>query len=123
MNASFRWYPPVRRSGARGCSVCATGYSAAPSALKRRISGNSAAGQLAEGGLQGSEPRLEVSPLVDALFIYGLAYLLGARRAHAALGLVELEAGRLEIESDEIEDPPHLGFEILDQFLVLDTQD
>src|SRR6266480_8070798 len=101
MNASFRWYPPVRRSGARGCRVGATGYSAAPSALKRRISGNSAAGQFAKGGLQGSEPRLEVAPLVDALFIYRLTHLFGARRAHAALGLVKLKAGGVKVQAHE----------------------
>src|SRR6266513_73480 len=118
MNASFRWYPPVRRNGTCGCSVCATGHSAAPSALKRRISGNSAAGQLAKGGLQGSEPRLEVAPLVYALFIYGLAYLLGARGAHAALGLVVLEAGWLELEAAELEHPPYVALEVPDYVLV-----
>src|ERR1700686_1988803 len=83
----------------------------------------SARRQIPERVFQRREPRLEVSPLVDALFVYGLAHLFGTRRAHAALGLVELQTRGLELEAAELEYPPDVALEALDYVLVLDTQD
>ena len=60
--------------------------------------------------------------MVEALFENGLAHLLGARGSHAALGLVELETGGLEIEAAEIEHPPHVALEIIDNIFVLNFQ-
>src|SRR5207302_8867348 len=62
-------------------------------------------------------------PLVDALFIYRLANLLGARGAHAAISPVELYAGGLERQSEEVQQAADIAFEILDDALVLHAQD
>src|SRR5580704_7455457 len=66
-----------------------------------------------------SKPRLEVLPLVESLAEYGLAYLFRTGSAYAALGLVKIQAGGLELESAKIEEPPDIGVEILDDVLVV----
>ena len=48
---------------------------------------------------QRPEPLLVVPPLLEPVAIDGLAHLLGARGPDAALGLVEFEAGGLELEA------------------------
>src|SRR5581483_214439 len=68
------------------------------------------------------EPGLEASPLLETLGVDGPPHLLGARRVHAAGGLVELQAARLEVEPAEIQYPPHLRLEVGDQLLVLHAQ-
>src|ERR1700676_1310790 len=72
--------------------------------------------------LQGSEPRLEVPPLIDPFLEYRPTHLLRARGSDAPLGLVELHALRFELETAEIQDSAHIGFEILDHVFVLDAQ-
>ena len=57
-------------------------------------------------------------PLVDARLEDRLAHLLRARSANAALGRVELEAGGLEVEAANIQNPPHFALQILDHLLV-----
>src|SRR5947207_8079399 len=52
----------------------------------------------------------------------GSTHLLGARRAHAPLGLVGLETRHLEVEPDELQNPAHLGLEVFDQLLLLHAQ-
>src|ERR1700720_3131325 len=111
--------PPVwaTRSMRDGCSPRALGKA------RERDGGDSAwvpasaRRQIPERVLQRPEPRLEVSPLVDALLIYGPAHLLGAGRAHAALRFVKLQAGGVKVQAHEVQDPPHLALEILDQLL------
>jgi len=79
--------------------------------------------QIPQSFLQGTEPRLEVSPLVQALLEDRLAHLLGARRTHAALRLIELHAFGFERKSAEVENSAHIAFEALDHVLVLHAQD
>src|ERR1700722_10556317 len=69
-----------------------------------------------------AEPRLEMSPLIQALAKDRLANLFRAGGADAALRFVELHAGRLEVETAEIEEPAHVGLEILHHILVIDTE-
>src|SRR5437016_8519262 len=79
-------------------------------------------GPLAERLLEGPEPGLEVTQLLDPILINGLTHPLAARPAHAPLGLVELETRHLEVEPDELQSPAHLRLEVFDQLLVLHTQ-
>src|ERR1700722_5928349 len=72
--------------------------------------------------LESAEPWFEMSPLIEALAKDGLADLFRAGGADAALRFVELHPGRLEVQSAEIEEPAHVGFEILDHILVIDTE-
>ena len=81
------------------------------------------AGQrIAERALERLEPGLEVLPLLEPLAKDRLAHLLGAGGAHAALGLVELDALRLELKPAEIEHAPHAALKILDHVLVMHAQ-
>jgi len=59
---------------------------------------------VAEAILERPQPGFVIPPLVDAFAADGLSHLLGARRAHVALGLVELQAGRLEAQTTEVQD-------------------
>ena len=61
-------------------------------------------------------------PLVKPRPEDGLADLLGTRGAHAALGLVEFDAGGLEFKPAEIENPAHVPLEIVHHILVVDSQ-
>src|ERR1700736_128568 len=72
--------------------------------------------------LQGTEPGLEVPPLIDAFFEDRPAYLLRTRGSDAPLGLVELHALRFELETAEIQNSAHISFEIVDHVFVLDAQ-
>src|SRR5438094_4527737 len=74
----------------------------------------SAGQEVSQRAFERAEPGLEVPPLVDALFIYRLANLLGARGADAPLGAVELYAGGLERQSEEVQQAADVAFEILD---------
>src|ERR1700682_5305761 len=110
--------PPVwaTRSMRGGCSRRASGNVRARRRGQRMVPA-SARRQIPERVLQRPEPRLEVSPLIDALLIYGLAHLLGAGRAHAALRFVKLQAGGGKVQAHAVQDPLHLALEILDQLL------
>src|SRR5882724_1666794 len=81
-----------------------------------------AARRIAERSNEGREPRLEVLPLLEPLTVDGLTNLLRARRAHAAHGLVKLDALRLELEAAEIENAAHVCFEIVHDVLTLQAQ-
>src|ERR1700722_4419735 len=78
--------------------------------------------QRAQRALERTQPGLEATPLVEALFVDRPAHLLRARRAHAALGLVVFETRGLEVESAEIEYAPHVPLEVVHHVLVLDAQ-
>src|SRR5256885_8554430 len=120
-------HPPVSRHRApRWCtrlSCVPNTRFGGPRALRSSISRTSAAGKLGKGSPQGSEPGLEVTPLVEPLPVNRLADLLGTCRADTALGLVELEARRLKVEPDEVQNPSNLMLEVVDQLLVLHAQD
>src|SRR4029077_4165531 len=79
--------------------------------------------RLAERDRERSEPGLEVLPLLKSAAEDRLADLLGARRAHAALGLMKRHALRLELQAAEIEHAPHAALKIIDDVLVEDAQD
>src|ERR1700729_181669 len=66
-----------------------------------------------------SEPGLEVLPLVESLAEDGLPNLFRTGGAYAALGLVKIQASRLEFESAKIEEPADIGVEILDDIFVV----
>src|SRR5271155_4933705 len=68
------------------------------------------------------EPWLEIRPLIEAVAENGLANLFRARGAHAALGLVKLDASRFELKPAEIQDAPHAAFKILDDVLMLNAK-
>ena len=68
------------------------------------------------------QPRLEMSPLLETAAIDGLSDLFGARCANAAFGLVKLETALLERKIAKLEDPANLGFQIVDDCLVLNPQ-
>src|SRR5882672_4184866 len=77
---------------------------------------------VAQGVLERAQPRLVVLPLIEPFAINGLAHLLRACGADAALGAVELETRRLEGQFAELEDPPDAALEIVDHVLVVDAQ-
>src|SRR5260221_6556008 len=79
--------------------------------------------RIAQRVLESPEPWLVVLPLIEPFPINRLAHLLRACRAYAALGLVELNARRLELQAAEVENPPHAAFEIIDHVLMLDSKD
>src|SRR5438874_12665130 len=96
---------------------------AAPYHASRIRALQSAGQEVPQRAFERPEPGLEAPPLVDPLFIYRLANLLGARRAYAALGPVELDAGGLERQSEEVQQAADIAFEMLDDALVLHVQD
>src|SRR6185436_20803894 len=67
------------------------------------------------------EPLLEMSPLIHAGPVDGLADLLGARGSHGALVLEEAQAFWLERKPAVVEQAPHLGLDIVDHLLVLNA--
>src|SRR5258705_2176018 len=77
----------------------------------------------AESSLEGSEKRLELTPALDAFAKDGLTHLLRACRAHIPLRAVELKTCGLELETDEVENAPHVSFEIRHDVLVLHPED
>src|SRR6266478_5448468 len=70
-----------------------------------------------------TQPRLVVPPQIESLTIDRLAHLLGTRGSDAALGLVELNAGRLERQFAVVEDPADAALQIPDHVLVVHAQD
>ena len=58
--------------------------------------------------LERAEPRLVMSPLVEAFAVDGLANLFRACGADASLVFIELQAFRLEVETAEIKNSPHV---------------
>src|ERR1700688_750840 len=72
---------------------------------------------IAQGILERVKPRFEMFPLVKALAVDRLPHLLRARGSDASFGLVELDAARLELEAAEIENPPPVAFQVLDDVL------
>src|SRR4029077_19464709 len=69
-----------------------------------------------------SQPWLIVAPLIQAFAEQGSAYLLGARGAHAAFGLMELDTGGLELQPAVIENASHVALEVIDEIFVLHAQ-
>src|SRR6266702_455791 len=63
-----------------------------------------------------------MSPLVETFAVDGPANLFRACGADAALVLVELQASRLEVETAEIENSPHIALQVVDHILVQDAQ-
>src|SRR5437588_13123420 len=96
---------------------------AAPYHASRIRALQSAGQEVPQHAFERPEPGLEAPPLIDPLFIYRLANLLGARGAHAAIRPVELDAGGLERQSEEVQQAADIAFEILDDALVLHAQD
>src|SRR5437016_1806764 len=82
----------------------------------------SAVRQITERLPEGREPGLEVTPLIPTFLVDRAPHLLGACRAHAASVLMVLETLRLEWQLAELEDAPHVAFQVLDHILVLHTQ-
>src|SRR5580658_3239378 len=78
---------------------------------------------MAEGALQRPQPGLEVAPLLETFLENGSANLLRAGGAHAALGLIVLDTGRLELEAAKIEYATHARLEVLDHVFVPNLQD
>src|SRR5437667_12728230 len=74
---------------------------AAPYHASRIRALQSAGQEVSQRAFERAEPGLEVPPLVDALFIYRLANLLGARGAQAAICPGEIYSGGLERHSGE----------------------
>ncbi len=77
---------------------------------------------VAECLLERFEPWREIPPLIESFTEERLANLLRTGRTHAALRLVELDALRFELQSAEIENSPHIAFQIIDDILVMDAQ-
>src|SRR3954464_4600220 len=77
-----------------------------------------------EGGaerlLERAKLCLERPPLVGRLLADRLTDLLGARAAHRALRLMEIEAGLVEWYADIVEEPANFRFGLLDQPFVRD---
>jgi len=78
--------------------------------------------RITEGVLQRLEPGSEIPPLIESLTIDGLANLLRAGSAHAALRLVEHQALGFEVELAEIKHAPHAALQIIDDVLVMYAQ-
>ncbi len=66
----------------------------------------------------GCQVRLEVPPALHRARVDLLAHLHGARRGAGGFVLVELEAGRFEIQAQLLQQPPGLAFLVADQRLV-----
>src|SRR5271154_5821636 len=81
-----------------------------------------ASNRIAQRDRERLQPSLEMLPLIESVPIKRLAHLLGARRANAALGLVELQALRFEGKLAEIQQAAHIGLEILDEILMEHTK-
>src|ERR1700733_1695913 len=79
--------------------------------------------RVAQSGPQRSKPGLVVSPLVDAFAADELPHLLGTRRAHVARGFVELQTGRLEGQTAEVQDAAHAALEVMYHVFVMHGQD
>jgi hypothetical protein len=79
--------------------------------------------RIAECALQRLEIRLEIPPLFESVAIERLADLFRARGADASLGLVELDASRLELEAAEVEDSTDRAVDITDNILVMNAKD
>src|SRR5215472_12067309 len=60
-----------------------------------------------------------VAPAANRAGEQRLAYLPGARSQHRSFGLMEVEAGRLPIETQEFDQSPTLPLQIRDQHLVV----
>src|SRR5271167_4503105 len=78
---------------------------------------------VAEAIFERTQPYFVIPPLVDAFAADGLSHLLGTGRAHVTLGLVELQAGRLEAQATEIQDAAHIALQVLHHVFVLHRQD
>ena len=63
-----------------------------------------------------------MSPLFHTGCVYRLSDLLGTRRPDAALRFVKIDARLLERQIAEFQNPSDLGFEILDDVLVLHSK-
>ena len=87
------------------------------------LHGNSGGGIFRERRPERPEPGLEALPLIESVLENRPAHLLRTGSAHAALGLVELQALRLERQPAEFENAPDIAFQIIDHFLVLHAQD
>src|SRR5580693_1839821 len=86
-------------------------------------SGSVARHRIAQSGPQSGKPGLVVSPLVDAFAADGLPHLLGTRRAHVTQGFMELQTGRLEGQTAEVEDAAHAALKVIYHVFVRHGQD
>ena len=77
---------------------------------------------VAQGGLQITQPRLEMGPGVEAISENRLAHLLGTGGADAAPVLVEIEAGLFERQAAIVQNAPNLALKILDHVFMLHAQ-
>src|SRR6202142_4792967 len=76
-----------------------------------------------EAILERAQPGFVIPPLVEAFAADGPSHLLGTGRAHVPLGLVKLQAGRLEAQATEVQDAAYIAIEILPHVLVVYRQD
>ena len=65
---------------------------------------------------------LIASPMSDRAIEYWLSHLPTAPGEDRSLGMLEIETSRLPIESEEFDQTPTLGLEIIDQCLVIDRR-
>ena len=61
------------------------------------------------------------APFLGRVAVDGPPHLFGACRPNGAIGLVEFQYLRFELQSAIVEQPPHFGFRILDRSLVDDA--
>ena len=59
----------------------------------------------------------------NPLSVDGSPHLLAARRCHCGCRFVEIDARRLVVEMEELQDAPGLAFDIFDQVLVPELED
>src|SRR6185437_5856490 len=113
-----------RGNGKAGASVVRPqrGPAARNEIAKREIGTLWGRRQGRESFLQGSEPWLEVAPLIESPAIERLTDLLGARADDGARRFVKLETGGLRLEVAELEDALHVRREIRNQRLMPDPQ-
>src|ERR1700690_1836129 len=110
-----------------GTRTCASGCGSAAGRLLQRSIGSLMLRFLRlrvprQRRLQRSQPGFVMPPLVNALAVDRPANLFGAGSMDAAFGLVKFNAGRLEVQFAELEDPPNAAFEVIENVLVLYTQ-
>src|SRR6202140_999170 len=93
-----------------------------PSTASRRLLATVTGQRVAQRVFERTQPLLVVPPLVESLAENRLAHLLRARRAYAALGLVKIDAGGLELEVAEVEDSPHVAVQVIDDVFMLHSE-
>jgi hypothetical protein len=79
--------------------------------------------RIAQSGPQRSKPGHVVSSLVDAFAADGLSHLLRTRRVQVALDFVELQTGRLEGQTAEVQDTANAALKVTYHVLVTHGRD